>query len=78
VQEELHDPRTVAVQVARKINDLAVAVEPDLLVVYPRLGQACAAQDVAVHAHDQDFLIVRPVEDANSPALSTERIGATA
>src|SRR5439155_20716013 len=68
VKKELEHARAVAVQVALEVRDRLVALLPRVVFAAPA-WDAFAAQDLRVHAHDQDFLVVRAVEDADAPAL---------
>src|SRR6267142_353228 len=68
VKEELEHARAVAVQVALEVRDRLVALFPRLFFAAP-VGNAFAAQDLRAHADDQDFLVIRAVEDADTPAL---------
>ena len=69
MQEELDDAGSVAVEVFLQIHDRTIPVVPDRLVVARRAGNPFAAENLAVHADDQHLLVVRPIEDADPPAL---------
>src|SRR5207249_2538104 len=71
VKKELEHARAVAVQVALQVRDRLVALLPRVVFAAP-VGNAFAAQDLRVHAHDQDLLVVRAVEDADTPALGEQ------
>src|SRR5215467_10321451 len=68
LQKELEDNNSLTGEVVLEVCDIG---EP--LVPYPlpdkRLGQLLLPQDLLVHAHYQDFLVIRAVEDPDSPAL---------
>ena len=64
MQEELDDAGSVAVEVFLQIHDRTIPVVPNRLVVVWRAGNAFAAENFAVHADDQHFLVVGPIEDA--------------
>jgi hypothetical protein len=49
--------------------DGTVTLAPDLLVVVRRLRNGLVFQTIAMHADDQRFLIVRPIEDRDPSAL---------
>src|SRR5580704_2983346 len=69
MEEELDDASSVAVEVFLQIHDRTIPVVPDRLVVVWRAGNPFAAENFAVHADDQHLLVVRPIEDADPPAL---------
>src|SRR5438552_9027688 len=71
VKKELEHARAVAVQVALEVSDRFVALLPRVAFA-ASVGNAFAAQDLRVHAHDQDLLVVRAVEDADTPALGEQ------
>src|SRR6516162_10246586 len=50
------------------MRDVGEPLIPDFLANV-RPGQPLASEDLGVHAHDQDLFVVRPVEDADAPAL---------
>ena len=50
------------------MRDVGEPLIPDSLATL-RGGSFCRFQDIRVHAHDQDLLVVRTVEDADAPAL---------
>ena len=47
-----------------KSTIVLIPVVPNRLVVVWRAGNAFAAENFAVHADDQHFLVVGPIEDA--------------
>ena len=68
LQEEFQDQRAVAREMAFEIADVLEA----LVARYPcrrARRQLLAFQQFRVHAHDQHFLVVGAVEDADTPAL---------
>ena len=68
VQEELQNFCPLAGRVVLKMRDVGQPLVPDPLAD-ERRGQLLPLQDFRVHAHDEDFLVVRTVEDADPPAL---------
>ena len=68
VQEELEDHRPVPDQVPLERVDVLVAPPPELL---PELlaRQPLRRQQLGVDLHDEDVLVVRPVEDPDPPPL---------
>ena len=69
VQEELEDHRAVADQVPLEGVDVLVAPPPELLRRASPSGSRCAAEQLGVDLHDEDVLVVRPVEDADPAPL---------
>src|SRR6202790_4434825 len=76
VQEELYDPRAVAVQVPLQISDGTIALMPDGLLVAPLVGQAFGAEDLRMYPGDQHFLVIGTVENADPAALGQVARGA--
>ena len=67
VEEQLHDGEPVVGEVALPVVDVAVALLPD--VPPARLpGQLLVLEDLGVHAHHEDLLVVGAVEDADLAA----------
>ena len=67
VQEQLDDGEAVVGEVALPVVDVAVALLPD--VAPARLpGQLLVLEDLGVHAHHEDLLVVGAVEDADLAA----------
>ena len=60
--------RAVAREVALEVADVLVALLPDVLAD-ERRRQLLAFQKLGVHPHDQHFLVVAAVEDADAAAL---------
>ena len=58
------------------VDDRAVALPPEACCLGRAVGQILGVQDLGMHADDQDFLVVRAVEDADPPALRQARRGA--
>ena len=75
VQEELPDQHAVACQVALEAADVAVALLPDPVRDQP-WRQLLMREDLGVHAHHEHLLVVRAVEDADTPALGQGAIAA--
>ena len=69
VEEEFDDAGAVGVQMPLQTLDRAVTLAPEGLVVVRRFGERFAAQDLRMHADDQHFFVIGPVEDADAPAL---------
>src|SRR5262249_20570324 len=68
VEEELADLHAIARQVALEGADVLVPLAPDVLG--DELGgKPLAREDFGVHSHDQHFLVVRTIEDADPAAL---------
>src|SRR6266536_3325804 len=68
VQEELPDDRAVPGQMALEGVDVVVPLFPDALR-YELAREHLRLEDLAVNADDEDFLIVRAVEDADDAPL---------
>src|SRR5487761_2009740 len=69
MQEELDDARAVLVQVLLQVDDGTVSLRPNGLAARRGIRQAFAAQDLWVDPDDQDFLVVRTVENPDPAAL---------
>ena len=67
-KEELQNFRPLSGEVVLEMRDVGEPLVPDPLAD-ERRGQLLPLQDLRVHAHDEDFLVVRTVEDADAPAL---------
>src|SRR6267378_6542722 len=76
MEEELEDARSVAMQMVFQPGDRAIPLLPDGVRVDEIVGQVFAAQDLRTHAHDQHFLVIGAVEDADPPAFGQETRGA--
>ena len=63
VKEELQNFCPLAGRVVLKMRDVSQPLVPDPLAD-ERRGQLLPLQDFGVHAHDEDLLVVRTVEDA--------------
>jgi hypothetical protein len=50
------------------VGDVNEPLIPDSLAD-ARRGQLLPLEDVGVHAHDEDLLVVRTIEDTDAPAL---------
>src|SRR4029078_8167701 len=67
VEEQLHDAEAFVDEVALPVVDLAVAPLPDVAAArLPR--QLLPREQLLMHAHDDDLLVVRAVEDADLAA----------
>src|ERR1700690_624809 len=66
VQEELDDAGTVDVQVSLEVCDRTIPLTPQLLIVMRRVREPLSQENVAMHAHDQHFLVIGSVEDADA------------
>ena len=75
VQKHLDDARAIGMQMSFQVHDGPESAVPHRLVG-SRIGQRFAAQDAAVHPHDQHLFVVRPVEDADATALGQVARGA--
>ncbi len=69
MQKKFDDPGPVAMEVPFEIDDRAIAIVPDRLIVRLRVGQTLAAKNFRVDASDQDFLVLGTIEDADPPPL---------
>src|SRR5579863_4499000 len=69
VEEELDDASAVGVKVFLKIDNRTIPIVPDCLVIMRSVRDALAEQNFGMHAGNQDFLVVGPVEDADPPAF---------
>jgi hypothetical protein len=76
VQEYLDDLRTVAMKVFLQINDRAIPLYPNVLVVAQLLGEPLAAEKFRVHSNDEHLLVVGTVEDADPSAFGKAASGA--
>src|SRR5262249_61924629 len=68
VQKEFKDDRPLPREVVLEVRDVGEPLIPDSLADAPR-RQPLPPEEFQVHAHDQDLLVVRTVEDADAPAL---------
>ena len=68
VQKEFEEDRPLSREVVLEVRDVG---EPSSQILLPtfRGGQPLPPQDFRVHAHDEDLLVVRTVEDTDAPAL---------
>src|SRR5579859_7386805 len=69
VEEEFHDSGAIGVEVPFQIVDGTIAVVPDGVLAVGRVRESFTVQDVGMYAHDQHLFVVRPVENADPPAL---------
>ena len=69
VQKDFDDPRPVEAEAPLEIIDRAIPLLPDFLEVMRRVGNRFAFENAGVHPDDQNFLVVRSVEDRDAPAL---------
>ncbi len=69
VEEELHDAGPIGVEVFLQIQDGTIAVVPDRLVAVRRIRQPFVAENFRMDTHDQYFLVIGSVEDADPPAF---------
>ncbi len=75
LQEEFQNQRAVACEMALERADVVEALLPDILADQGA-GQLLALEQFRVHAHDQHFLVIRAVENADAPALRQALRGA--
>src|SRR5581483_7206467 len=68
MQEELDDGGAVARQVTLEMPDVAGALLPDAARDQPGRNPL-VVEELRVHAHDDQFLVVRAIEDADPPAF---------
>jgi hypothetical protein len=74
VQEDLHDPGAVAVEVVLKGVDVRITLLPHGLGrLFARDGPS-SGQELRVHPDHEDLLVVGAVEDADPPAFG-QRLG---
>ena len=59
-----------------QVHDGAIAFLPDGLLVEQLVRQLLAAQNLRMHAHDQHFLVIGAVEDADAAAFRQAAGGA--
>src|SRR6516225_982158 len=71
MQKELEDDRPLPGEVILEMRDVGEPLIPDFLADVRR-GQPLASEDLGVHAHDQDLLVVRTVS-LSLPSTSAER-----
>lgn len=76
MEKDLDDTRAIAVEVLFQVNDGAVPVIPDCSLVKQLIREPLAAQNLRVRANDQHFLVVRAIEDTDSPAFRETAGGA--
>src|SRR4029077_16080538 len=74
MQEELDDACAVPVEVMLEVHDRLETIVPECPAVAAVRRQAFSLQDFRMDADDQDFLVIRSVEDADSPAFGEERL----
>src|SRR5262249_23223175 len=75
VEKELANQRAVSGQIALEIADVPAAVLPQALRLQQFGRHFLMLQELAMHAHHDQLLVVGAVEDANPPTLR-ERLGA--
>ena len=68
MQEELHDPRPVPVEVTLERVDVLVALLPEALVALAR-REPLRLEPLGVDLQRDDLLVVRAVEDADAPSF---------
>ena len=68
-REYFNDPRSVAIEVALQINDRPIPFLPDVFLVEQLFRKPLGAENLRMHANDQDFLIVGTIEDADPSAF---------
>src|SRR6516164_7556701 len=68
VQEELEHDQSLMAQVPFEMRDVGKPLLPDVLACAGS-GQLLLLEDVLVHSHDQDLLVVRAIENADVAAL---------
>src|SRR5215469_12528949 len=68
VQEELEDDGSLPAQVFLEVINVAEPLGPDA-PGHARSGQPLLIEDVRVHPHDQDLLVIGAIEDTDSTAL---------
>src|SRR5450759_1020607 len=76
VQEELDDPRAVAVEMFLHVHDGAIALLPDGFLIRQPIRNTLGLQNLRMHANDQHLLVIGSVEDADPPALRQSQRGA--
>ena len=76
VQEYLDDLRVVAMKVLLQINDRAIPLLPDVLVVAQLLGEPLAAEKFRAHSNDENLLVIEAVEDVDPSAFGKAESGA--
>src|SRR5207249_3595567 len=69
VEEEFHDACAISMEMAFQIHDRAVPVSPDRLLIENFCRKPLAEQDFRMHADDQHFLVIGPVENPNPTPL---------
>ena len=75
MEEKFDDARTVGGQVLLKVSDRPIPVVPQLSVVSWGVAKPLLAQNPAMHAHDEHFLVVGPVEYADAiTAIQNRRL----
>src|SRR5262245_10605409 len=68
VQEELEDDRALPGEIILEIGDIGETLIPDSLV-NATLRKLFLSQDFWVHAHDENLLVIRTVENSDTPAF---------
>jgi len=76
VQEYLDDLRAVAMKVFLQINDRAIPLYPNILVVARLLGEPLAAKKLRVHSNNEHLFVIGTVEDADPAAFGKAASGA--
>src|SRR5262249_1774752 len=73
VEEKLENDRALPREVILEMRDIRKPLPPDVLAHELR-RHFLSFEDVLVHAHNEDFFIVRPVENSDSSPLG-QRLG---
>src|SRR5262245_15597766 len=69
MEAELEDLGWIPAEMGFKIADRLVAIPPDCLLVQQTGWDGLALQDFRMHANDEHFLVIGPIEHADSTAL---------
>src|SRR5436305_14905639 len=75
MQKEFDDTRAAGTEMALHLDDRAIAAAPEMLLA--RVGlKPFDDEQLGVHADDQNFFVVRAVEDADPSARGKNLVGA--
>jgi hypothetical protein len=75
VQKELENDRSLPSEIILEVRDIKKSLLPDVLAHELR-RQLLSFQDILVHTHNEDFLIVGSIENPNPPTLG-QALGVT-
>src|SRR6185437_7778634 len=69
MEEKFDDACSICVKMPLQIHDRPIAVVPDFIFIMNGIGKPFAAEDLGMHAHDQNLLVVGTVENADLSAF---------